>query len=434
MEQHGANNSDVLALNQVLIGELKSKGCIQMPHVEAAFRAVLRHLFVPRVPLEEVYSDRAIPSKQDQNGQWLSSSSQPAIMAIMLEQLGLEPGHKVLEIGTGTGYNAALIAHIIGEAGHVVTVDIDESLVGAARRHLAMAGFDQVQVICTDGGYGYPDAAPYDRIILTVGASDIAPAWWDQMKPGGRIVLPLTLKGSQKSIAFEQANDHLASISVRDCSFMPLRGDFASSPPNQVQLGPDPGLYVEPVDKFSIDSDAAYGLLTGTSKDWAASVEVTACDVMMGKLWTWLALHEPQMCQLVAEGDVVERGIVPPLIGLGGKQKSACTVVLLDETGLVALMRPPGQSVPLVDINELFVSDSPFVLPFALFVRQFGPDESVAQRLIAQIQAWDTAGRPSPDGMHVRAYPKDFDYTPSEVEFVVEKPWTRLVLEWPAAV
>jgi protein-L-isoaspartate(D-aspartate) O-methyltransferase len=430
--RHGRNTGDAgaTALNQALVDDLKDRGCIQTSSVEAAFRAVPRHLFVPGRALQEVYSDRAIPAKRDQDGRWLSSSSQPAIMAVMLEQLGLEPGHRVLEIGAGTGYNAALMAHIVGEAGRVVTVDIDEELADAARQRLGMAGFERVQVVCADGGYGYPEAAPYDRIILTAGASDITPAWWDQLEPGGRMVLPLTLKGSMKSIAFEWADGHLASVSVRDCSFLPLRGDFAAPPSDQVQLGPDPGLYLEPADAFSLDSDAAYGLLTSTSKDWAVGVEVPACDVLMGNLWTWLALHKPRLCRLVAEGDVVERNIVPPLMGLSGERKSASTVVLLDETGLAALMRPPGESVPLVDISELFARGSPFMVPFALFVRQFGSDASLAQRLIADIRAWEAAGRPSPDAMRIRAYPKDSEYGPSPGELVVERRWTRLVIRW----
>ena len=306
------SSSDALTLNQTLADELKDKGHIRTSRVEAAFRAVLRHLFVPGVPLEEVYSDWVIPIKQDQSGQWVSSSSQPAIMAIMLEQLDLQPGHKVLEIGAGSGYNAALMAHIVGEPGQIVTVDIDEDLAEAARRHLAMAGFDRVQVVCADGGYGYPDAAPYDRMILTVGAPDIVPAWWGQMKPSGRIVLPLAFKGSQKSIAFERTDDHLTSVSARDCGFMPLRGDFALPPPSRVHLGPDSGLYVEPEDEFSIDSDRAYGLLTGTSTDWPTGVEITACDIMMGGLWTWLTLHEARVGRLIAADDMVERDIVPP--------------------------------------------------------------------------------------------------------------------------
>jgi protein-L-isoaspartate(D-aspartate) O-methyltransferase len=422
------NNGDGIALNRALVDQLKEKKWIQTPGVEAAFRAVLRHQFLPGRPLDLVYSDRAISAKQDLDGQWLSSSSQPAIMGIMLEQLGLEPGHKVLEIGAGTGYNAALMAHMVGETGQVVTVDIDEDLAEAARENLARAGFEQVQVACADGGYGYPDAAPFDRIILTVGAPDITPAWWEQMKPDGRIVLPLMFKGSMKSVALERIEDHLASLSVKDCSFIQLRGNFASTGSNQVQLGPDPDLYLETLDESSIDSDTAYALLTGGGKDWAVGIEVTVWDALIGNLWTWLALHESRLCKLFAKGDMVERNIVPHLIGIAGKQNSTATAVLVDKAGLVALMRPPDQPVRLVPRDKLFGPDS----TFALFVRQFGTEDALAQRLIKQIQSWDAAGRPSFDTMRIRAYPKNAEYMPSEGEILIEKQWTKLIVEWPA--
>jgi protein-L-isoaspartate(D-aspartate) O-methyltransferase len=425
--QPNTHNANVTPLNQALVDELKSNGWIQTPGVEAAFRAVLRHHFLPGRPLEEIYSDRVIPTKQDEQGQWISSSSQPAIMAIMLEQLGLEPGHKVLEIGAGTGYNAALIAHIVGETGHIVTVDIDEDLVEAAREHLEATGFGQVEVVRADGGYGYLDAAPYDRIILTVGAPDIMPAWRDQLKSNGRMVLPLMLKGSMKSIAFERLGDSLESLSVKDCSFMQLRGDFASIFSKPVQVGPDPNLMLETVDEFLIDSDKVYDLLRGPGKHWPVNIEVTGWDVLMGSLWTWLSLRETQICKLMAKGDLVEREIVPPLIGIDGKQKLAGTVALLNETGLAALMRPPGHSLVLLPLDKLFTADK----PFALFVRQFGSDASIAHRLITQIQAWDAAGRPSSDEMRVRVYAKDSEYVSAEGEFVVDKQWTKLVIEWP---
>ncbi len=431
--EQDTGNREAIALNQTLIDELKKRGRIQTASVEAAFREVLRHQFLPETPLEDAYADRAISAKQDQNGKWISSSSQPAMMATMLEQLGLQPGHRVLEIGAGTGYNAALMAHIVGETGQIVTIDIEQDLAEAARERLVKADLKQVQVICADGGYGYPDGAPFDRIILTVGAPDITPAWWDQIKPDGRIVLPLVLKSSMKSISFEQAKDHLTSISVVDCGFMPLRGEFAATFSDRVQLGPDRGLYLEPAEKFAIDSNSTYALLTGASKDWPTGVEVTAWDVMTGTLWTWLSLREPQLCQLVAEGDMVERNLVPPLVGIEEEtQRSTSTALLFDEAGLAGLTRPPDQPVQLVERKKLFAPDSPFVLPFELFVRQYGPDASIAERLIAQIKAWDAAGPPSSGEMHVRVYPKDVEYKPSKGEYLIEKQWTKLVIEWPA--
>lgn len=420
------NNNNINVLNQALVDELKSMGCIQTPRVEAAFQAVLRHRFIPETPLEEVYSNRVILTKQDQNGQWISSSSQPAIMAIMLEQLDLEPGQKVLEIGAGTGYNAALMAHIVGETGQVVTIDIDDDVVDAAQAHLLSAGFDHVQVICADGGYGYKDVAPFDRIILTVGASEIAPAWWEQLKPEGRIVLPLMLKGAMKSVAFVKVSDHFSSISVKDCGFMPLRGDFAAMHPNEIQIGPDANLFIVSEDELLINRDTVYDLLVGESKDWAVDIEVTGGDVLQGSLWTWLVFREPQARKLIAKGDMVEQNIVPPLIGIDGKERSAITVVLLDKAGLVALMRPPDQPLPLFTPDKLVASD----LPFALFIRQFGANDLLTQRLITEIRAWNTTGRPALE--KIRAYPRSSQYIPSKNEVVIERQWTKLIITWQA--
>ena len=420
------NNNNINVLNQALVDELKSMGCIQTPRVEAAFQAVLRHRFIPETPLEEVYSNRVILTKQDQNGQWISSSSQPAIMAIMLEQLDLEPGQKVLEIGAGTGYNAALMAHIVGETGQVVTIDIDDDVVEAAQAHLLSAGFDHVQVICADGGYGYKDVAPFDRIILTVGASDIAPAWWEQLKPEGRMVLPLMLKGAMKSVAFVKVSDHFSSISMKDCGFMPLRGDFAAMHPNEIQIGPDANLFIVSEDELLINRDTVYDLLVGESKDWAVDIEVTGGDVLQGSLWTWLVFREPQARKLIAKGDMVEQNIVPPLIGIDGKERSAITVVLLDKAGLVALMRPPDQPLPLFTLDKLVASD----LPFALFIRQFGANDLLTQRLITEIRAWNATGRPALE--KIRAYPRNSQYIPSKNEVVIERQWTKLIIEWQA--
>lgn len=436
MEKDIANTErhDAFTLRQTLVDELKRKGLITTPPVEAAFQAVPRHLFVPGVPLEEAYTDRAIVNKR-LDGKWVSSSSQPAIMAIMLEQLGLEPGQKVLEIGTGTGYNAALIAHLVGETGRVVTIDIDEDIVAGAHERLAAAGLDRVEVICADGGYGYAEAAPYDRIILTVGAWDITPAWWEQLKPDGRLVLPLEIKAGQKSIAFEQVNlhsvkgNHLVSLSIKDCGFMTLRGDFAAPSVEPMQLGPDTGLLlgVHPEYPHPVGAKMVYEWLMGASKDWATGVEVTTEEII-GQLSLWLALHEPNLRSLRATDDMVDRNIVPPLVGFGGEWKSVATGVLIGKKGLAALMRPPGQPAPMADMDDLYADTSPFML----YVRQFGLDESLAQRLITLIQSWDKAGHPSSEELRVRVYPKGADYTSVEGEFVVEKQWTRLVLDWPA--
>jgi protein-L-isoaspartate(D-aspartate) O-methyltransferase len=146
-------------------------------------------------------------------------------MAIMLAQLGLAPGQRVLEIGAGTGYNAALLARIVGPGGRVVSIDLDDDLVAAARGHLAAAGVTGVELRAGDGALGAPDAAPFDRIIVTVGAWDLLPAWREQLAPAGRIVLPMTLlPGQMLSLALEREGEQWVSRSARPCGFLAMRG------------------------------------------------------------------------------------------------------------------------------------------------------------------------------------------------------------------
>jgi protein-L-isoaspartate(D-aspartate) O-methyltransferase len=364
--------------------------------------------------VDEVYRDTAIITKR-LDDRPVSSSSQPAIMAIMLEQLDLKPGQHVLEIGAGTGYNAALLAHLVGDTGLVVTVDIDQDLVEGARQHLAAAGFDRVQVICGDGGLGYVDAAPYDRIILTVGASDILPAWRAQLKPEGRLVLPLSIRLTQKSVAFDQARDHLVSASIADCGFMMLRGAFAGTQP-AARLGPEAGLHFTGGDEGGPDMPVIYQRLLGTSHDRPTAIRVTEREAW-GGLSLWLDLYEAGFCNLWAEGEIAARSIIPTLFTFG----SGCfTSGLVNHDDICLLMRPPDDN-----------PDRTEETPFELFVRSYAPHDALARHLIEQIKAWDAAGRPGTERLRIRAYPPDMDYRSAANEIVIEKNWTRLVLDWP---
>lgn len=195
--------------------------------IETAFQAVLRHDFLPESPLAEVYSGHAIPTRFGPRGP-ISSSSEPSIMALMLEQLDVHIGHRVLEIGAGTGYNAALLAHLAGPQGSVVTADIDADITADARRHLAAVGATNVIVVTADGWAGEPEHGPYDRIEATVGVWDLSTAWVNQLSPGGRLVVPLWLRnGIEVSIAVEVQESWLESVSIEPCGFMRLRGHGA---------------------------------------------------------------------------------------------------------------------------------------------------------------------------------------------------------------
>lgn len=410
-----SEQGDANARHQALIDALREAGHITLPRVEEAFRAVPRHLFLPDLPLEMVYADEVIATKH-QNGIAVSSSSQPAVMAIMLEQLDLQPGQHVLEIGAGTGYNVALMAFMVGEEGRVVTVDIDDDIVAAARAHLDVAGVANVEVVRGDGADGQPDAGPYDRIILTVGAPDIAPAWLEQLKPDGRLVLPLSLQGNvQKLVAFEREADHLISVSVRGGSFMPLRGTFAS-PETPLPLGSVPGLFLGLRAPRSVDAGAIYALLTGPSRVWPASVRADGNDIW-GGVSLWLALHAPAMCSLTAEGEAAHSDLIPDAFAFG--QAYRTTIGLCGPRALAVLIRPHDEEARTDDA-------------LALWVRSFGEDDSLAHALIGHLTTWEAAGRPSSAGLRVRAYPGDAPFAPEVGASVIVKKHTRLVLDWPA--
>lgn len=224
-----AAEAQLTALRHALIEDLQRQGTITDARIAEAFATVPRHLFLPQIAPEQVYSNQAIITKTEGDVN-ISSSSQPAMMAIMLGQLLVEPRQRILEIGAGTGYNAALLRFLVGPNGRVTTIDVDADIVEAARSQIAAAGYHDVRVILGDGGYGDAADAPYDRIILTVGASDLLPAWHEQLRPDGLLVLPLSLGPGMYSLALRKLpNGTLISESLSPCGFIRLRGVFAST-------------------------------------------------------------------------------------------------------------------------------------------------------------------------------------------------------------
>ncbi len=173
------------------------------PQVRNAFLQVPRHFFVqqyyrkkgnsPYCDLvqatpEQIYQDEALVTQIDARGMPTSSTSQPSVMAAQLEALALAPGQRVLEIGVGTGYNAALLGAMAGDTGQVISIDIDEDLVEQAKRHLTVASVKNVIALPGDGFLGEATYAPYDRIIATCGIRSVPRPWFEQLKPGGRFV------------------------------------------------------------------------------------------------------------------------------------------------------------------------------------------------------------------------------------------------------
>ncbi|GAC1355936.1 MAG: hypothetical protein NVS4B11_08260 [Ktedonobacteraceae bacterium] len=412
-------------LHKNLIDQVKARGYITSRRVEDAFRAVPRHLFLPDLPPQEVYQDKAIITKSV-NGRFVSSSSQPTIMAIMLEQLDLHKGQRVLEIGAGTGYNAALMAHIIGETGQIVTIDIDEDIVEGARKNLALAGFERVQVLCADGGLGFPAAAPYDRIILTVNAGDITPAWHEQLKPDGRLLLPFSVRGPQVAVAFRRVENHFESISVQPCGFVGLRGAFAEQG-LQVQLDPEPGLlYLILGEPRPVAIQFVAQWLHEPTLDVPTRIQLTIHE-LFASLNFWLALHEPRFCSLTAQRSAIERGIVPNLFPLLGNIPSYTTIGVLGQQALSVLTYTVDQEMK---IPPTATTEIPPTSPVRLVVRTFGNDHELAHHLVSLLEAWDTAGRPNEQKLRIHAYMNEQRFVPTKQDIVIKKQWTQFVFRW----
>jgi protein-L-isoaspartate(D-aspartate) O-methyltransferase len=381
-----------------LVDGLRDSGRLSGSAVEEAFRTVPRHLFLPGVPLGRAYSDEAV-AVQAVDGVTTSSASQPSMMAIMLGQLDLRPGHRVLEIGAGTGYNAALMARIVGPGGCVVAVDIDADLVDGAARHLADAGVDGVELVNADGALGYPPASPYDRIVLTVGSGDVRPEWVAQLVPGGRLLLPLAIRGAQLSVALDLGDDHvLRSASVNRCAFVRLRG-LGAVAEGGVTAG---GLALLPADDRRVSATTVEGVLSVPGRCRPAPLLLAAGDLWDG-FGLWLALTEPGTCRLVAPrsdpDDCAGPGRTAELLRL---DPGNATVGLLAEEsnrpGLAALVLEPG---PRPD------TDPDSRESWRVQVQAFGPGgEAAADRLSAACDTWEAAGRPSSAALNLTVVPR----------------------------
>jgi protein-L-isoaspartate(D-aspartate) O-methyltransferase len=192
-----------------------------------AFERVPRHLFVPDFPLETAYADDAIVT-HDEGGVPTSSSSQPSLMARMLEQLDLRPGERVLEIGAGTGYNAAVMAEL-GAA--VTSVELQPEVAEAARGHLRDAGVslgeEPGSVLVVTGDGAAPPAGPYDRVIFTAGCWSLPDAAVAALADGGVLVAPLRVNGLELVLGLRREGSILRGAGAIPCGFMPMRGGDA---------------------------------------------------------------------------------------------------------------------------------------------------------------------------------------------------------------
>ncbi|MEU6775618.1 methyltransferase domain-containing protein [Streptomyces sp. NPDC046759] len=295
-----------------LVREIDAEGAwTGDPVWREAFAQVPRHLFVPyyyvagprgyerhwgESPdprarerwLRGAYADAPLATRL-RDGELLSSSSQPSLMARMLVALEVEDGDRVLEVGAGTGYNAALLAHRLRDDDLVTTIDLEPEITESARRHLEAAGFHPV-VATGDGARGVPERAPFDRIIATCELSTVPRAWLAQCRPGARILSPLATG--------------LLALTVRDAAhaegrflptaayFVPLRGEGRPEPAG-VSLAGLPGRareqeafrFLLALTRNTLDPQEAYALW---EREGMPERERYGVTVGGERAWAWL--------------------------------------------------------------------------------------------------------------------------------------------------
>ncbi|MCX5357299.1 methyltransferase, FxLD system [Streptomyces sp. NBC_00124] len=303
---------DPKRLRAEMVRALRDEEAITSDSVAAAFAAVPRHQFAPEASLELAYDlHRIVPVKKDENGLNVSVMSAAHLQGVMLEQADIAHGMKVLEIGSG-GYNAALIQELVGSDGEVTTVDIDRDIVDRARLCLDDAGYRHVKTVLADGETGVPDGAPYDRIVVTAAAWDIPPSWIDGLTEKGRLVVPLTVCGTTRSIAFDRDGEGLLSRSYRLAHFVPMQGEGAAEERKAVLRE---GVVVQTDDvRVSLNAPALnHALDTPQLVRWSGA----AWD-LPDELDLYLTLNLPRAVRLHAAKDVVDQGLVKPsaLVGV----------------------------------------------------------------------------------------------------------------------
>lgn len=315
------------SLRREMVSALVSSGAIKSPAVRRAFLAEPRERYVPEIAerdgLEAVYRPgAALVTARDRRGLPVSSSSAPGIMAPMLEALELRPGLRALEIGAGTGYNAALLARLVGEDGGVTSVEVDPGIARQARSHLADGGH-RAKVVVGDGREGWPKGAPFDRIIATASSELVPVAWRDQLVEGGLVVLPFRFEGdvaTQAVLALRREGETLRSATVFLGSFMGLRAvgepeapfqrqaslhASASELPKTSTLARLSGRRLGPLSDAERRRLLAIVVLPGRK---FATVPASRAD----GLWMFLALHPSAVVVRYWRGDGYGVGVIGP--------------------------------------------------------------------------------------------------------------------------
>ena len=213
--------ADFAALRDAMVSQQLVARGIRDPRVLDAMRHVPREAFVPAADVGHAYADKALPIGEGQ------TISQPYMVALMTEALGLSGGERVLEVGTGSGYQTAILAELASE---VISIERLATLADAARVRLASLGYTAVDIVVGDGSLGYPGKAPYDAILVAAGAPRVPDALRGQLAVGGRLAIPVGAYGYQDLLGIVRGDDGFTETRREGCVFVPLVGE-AGWPP-----------------------------------------------------------------------------------------------------------------------------------------------------------------------------------------------------------
>ncbi|QKW27780.1 methyltransferase, FxLD system [Streptomyces seoulensis] len=397
-------------LRNKVVDELCADGNISSPEIESVMRKVPRHAFIPDTPLDKAYDTyAAVITKTDEHGVQLSSVSAPQIQAMMLEQAQVEPGMRVLEIGSG-GLNAAYLAELVGPTGEVLTVDIDPSVTDRASRLLEEHGYDKVLVVTADAAEPLP-IGEVDVVMVTAGAWDIAPAWIAQLKQGGRLVVPLRMRGLTRSVAFTMVTDehgpYLESESARICGFVPMQGSTAHREELLLVNGtPEIGLKFDdglPADPHRLDNAVTFPrheLWTGV---------VIGLQELIDTLQMAMAFSLPGFCTMAVDEDL-DTGLVAPV------NKRFSLAAIEDDTFAYLVTRRTEDDKRI-----------------EYGVHALGPNaKQFADQVADVLRDWEANRRGGP-GPVIRVYPADTPDDQVQADRVIDKVHSRISLSWPLA-
>jgi len=206
--------------NEKLIQGIRCLEYLKSKNIEEALRKYRREFFVPEECKHLAYRDFPISIGFNQ------TISQPSTVVAMTEALEVKPGEKVLEIGTGSGWQSAILSYLVGERGHVYTIEILEDLAEFARSNLNNVGIKNVEVFVGDGSLGMKEKAPFDKIIVTAACPDIPKPLLDQLKVGGIMVLPIGNLYLQDMFVIKKLKDKIDKKSIGSFMFVPLVGKY----------------------------------------------------------------------------------------------------------------------------------------------------------------------------------------------------------------